>query len=98
MPSRYAPEPDKISSKVIRFFERKLAETDRDADQIDKERRRFRSIYSSVIEHAMKVKSQSRRRAHKYALKTYVEQAPKWAGDLLKKSKLPTPTSEKNSL
>ena len=95
MPSRYAPEPDKISSKVIRFFERKLAETNQDTDQIDKEQRRFRSIYSSVIEHAMKSKSQSRRSAHKYALKTYIERAPEWAGNLLKKSKVPTPTSEK---
>ena len=96
MPSRYAPEPDKISSKVIRFFERKLSETNRDADDVEKECRRFRSIYSSVVNHAMQVKSQARRRAHKYALKTYVEQAPEWAGNLLKKVKLPTPTSEKD--
>ena len=84
MPSRYAPEPDRISSKVIRFFERKLSEVNRDADEIDKERRRFRSIYSSVINHAMKAKSQTRRQAHKYALKAYVERAPEWAGNLLK--------------
>jgi hypothetical protein len=95
MSSRYAPEPDKISSKVIRFFERKLSELDRDTDDIDKEQRRFRSVYSSVINHAMKVKSQTRRNAHKYALKTYVEQAPEWAGNLLRRSKLPTPTQEK---
>ena len=96
MPSRYAPEPDRISSKVIRFFERKLSEANHDAEDIDKERRRFRSIYSSVINHAMKSKSQSRRSAHKYALKTYIERAPEWAGNLLKKSKVPTPTSEKH--
>lgn len=85
MPSRYAPDPDKISKRVIGFFERKLNELERDDEDIDKEKRRFRSIYSSVIDHAMKKKGQSRKEAHKYALKTYVESAPSWAGNLLKR-------------
>lgn len=87
MPSRYAPDPDKISRRVIRFFERKLDESGRDSEQIEKEGRRFRSIYSSVIDHAMNRKGQTRKEAHKYALKTYIEQAPEWAGSLLKKNK-----------
>lgn len=86
MPSKYAPKPDKTSSRVIRFFEKILNEQKRDADSIDKEKRRFRSIYSSVIHHAMG-KGQTRKQAHKYALKTYVERAPDWAGSLLKRAK-----------
>jgi len=85
MPSKYAPKPDKISSRVIRFFRAMLEKSDRDEDEIDKESRRFRSIYSSVVHHAMKEKDQDRRRAHRYALKVYIDQAPKWAGSLLKK-------------
>ena len=56
-----------------------------DEEDAEKEKRRFRSIYSSVVNHAMKRQNQSRREAHKYALKTYVESAPKWAGKVLKK-------------
>ena len=85
MPSKYAPKPDKITSRVIRFFRVLLEKSDRNEDDIDKEHRRFKSIYSSVVHHAMKEKDQGRRQAHKYALKVYVGQAPKWAGTLLKK-------------
>jgi hypothetical protein len=35
----------------------------------------------------MNAKGQTRRQAHKYALKLYTEQAPKWATKVLKKSK-----------
>lgn len=85
MPSKYAPKPDKISSRVIRFFRVLLEKSDKDKEDIDKELRRFGSIYSSVVHHAMKEKKQDRRQAHKYALRVYVEQAPKWSGNLLKK-------------
>ena len=85
MPSKYAPDPDKTSKKVIRFFEKKLDESRRETEEIEKEKRRFRSIYSSIIDHAMNRRGQERKEAHRYALKTYVERAPKWAGSLLKK-------------
>jgi hypothetical protein len=85
MPSRYAPDPDKISKRVIRFFEKKLSECGKESELVEKESRRFRSIYSSVIDHAMKRRGQSRREAHRYALKTYIERAPEWAGNLLVK-------------
>lgn len=87
MPSRYAPEPDRISNRVIRFFVKRLSESGKNKEQIDKESRRFKSIYSSIIGHAMNRKGQTRREAHKYALKTYIEQAPGWAGILLIKKK-----------
>jgi hypothetical protein len=85
MPSKYAPDPDKVSKRVIRFFEKRLDELNRDEEDKEKERSRFKSIYSSVIDHAMKRRGQSRKEAHKYALKTYIERAPEWAGNLLKK-------------
>ena len=87
MPSQYAPDPDKTSRRVIRFFERLLAETGRDSEQIEKEQRRFKSMYSSILDHAMHRKGQTRKEAHRYALKAYVEQAPEWAGNLLRKKK-----------
>lgn len=62
-----------------------LEKSDRDEDDIEKEHRRFKSIYSSIVHHAMKEKNQDRHQAHRYALKVYVSQAPKWAGTLLKK-------------
>jgi hypothetical protein len=85
MPSKYAPKPDKISSRVIRFFRVLLEKSDKDEDDINEEHRRFKSIYSSVINHAMNKKGQDRRKAHKYALRVYISQAPKWSGNLLKK-------------
>lgn len=62
-----------------------LEKSDRDEDDIEQEHRRFKSIYSSIVHHAMKEKNQDRHQAHRYALKVYVAQAPKWAGNLLKK-------------
>lgn len=87
MPSKYAPAPDTTSHRVINFFLKKLKKSGRSAEEIDKEKRRFSSIYSSVVNHAMGAKGQTRKQAHKYALKVYVEQAPKWAAKVLKKSK-----------
>lgn len=87
MPSKYSPRPDKASSQVIRFFEKRIGSLDRDPDEIDKEKRRFKSIYSSIIDHAMNRRGQSRKEAHRYALKAYVERAPAWAGNLLKKKR-----------
>jgi hypothetical protein len=62
-----------------------IDELDVDEESADKEKRRFKSIYSSVVNHAMKKRNQTRREAHRYALRTYVESAPKWAGKILRK-------------
>ena len=85
MPLKYAPKPDKISARIIRCFNRMIDELDADKESTEKEKRRFKAIYSSVIHHAMKRRGQTRREAHRYALRTYVESAPKWAGNVLKK-------------
>ena len=87
MPSKYAPSPDSTSHRVINFFLKKLKKSGHSAEEIDKEKRRFSSIYSAVVNHAMNAKGQTRKQAHKYALKVYVEQAPKWAAKVLRKSK-----------
>jgi len=83
MPSKFTLKPDKKAAAFIRVQSRVIRSNGRKADidkeEIDKEVRKFKKIYLTVLTHAMKKMSYDREQAEEYAINTYIDKSASWA-------------------
>ncbi len=83
MPSKFTLKPDKKSKSFIRSrihvikTNGELAGVEK--DEIDKEVRKFKKIYLTVLKHAIEKLGYEREEAEEYALNTCIDKAADWA-------------------
>ena len=83
MPSKFTIKPDKKSAEFIKSRIRVIRANGElagaDKEEIDKEVRKFRKIYLTVLHHAMGKLNYEREEAEEYALNTCIDKAADWA-------------------
>jgi hypothetical protein len=83
MPSKFVPKPDKSAAAFVKSGIKKIRDSGKKAgvekEEIDKEVRKFRKIYLTVLYHAIKKLNYERDEAEEYALNTYIDKAEKWS-------------------
>jgi hypothetical protein len=83
MPSKFTLKPDKRAAAFIRTHVKSIRENGKkerlEKEEIDKEVRKFKKIYLTVLVHAMKKMSYSREEAEEYAINTYIDKSATWA-------------------
>lgn len=83
MPSKFTIKPDKKSAEFIKSRIRVIRANGElagvDKEEIDKEARKFKKIYLTVLYHAMSKLSYEREEAEEYALNTCIDKAADWA-------------------
>jgi len=83
MPSKFTLKPDKKAAAFIRSHTKSIRNNGKkanvDKEEIDKEIRKFKKIYLTVLVHAIKKMSYDREEAEEYAINTYIDKSAPWA-------------------
>jgi hypothetical protein len=83
MPSKFTIKPDKKSAEFIKSRIRVIRSNGElagvDKEEIDKEVRKFKKVYLTVLSHAMGKLDYEREEAEEYALNTCIDKAADWA-------------------